>query len=85
MLEECTEAMRMCCQGHTNRLVNVLGGFVPGIDVQQSKGEILQERFAVIGNIEDEEQRYIQATQVLAELGVGAEEAGAWLDAIDTA
>jgi len=85
LLEECREAMRMCCQGHTNRLVNVLGGFVEGIDVQQSKGQILQERFAVIGNIEDEEQRYIQATQVLAELGVGGEEAGAWLDAIATA
>ena len=84
MFEECTEAMKMCCQGHTNRLVNVLGGFVEGIDiaVKQSKGEILQQRFAVIGNIEDEEERYVQATQVLAELGVGADEAGPWLDAI---
>jgi len=87
MLEECSEAVRMCCQGHTNRLVNVLGGFVEGIDivVKQSTGEILQQRFAVIGNIEDEEERYVQATQVLAELGVGAEEAGPWLDAIATA
>jgi hypothetical protein len=87
MLEECTEAMRMCCQGHTNRLVNVLGGFVEGIDivVAQPKGEILQQKFAVIANIENEEERYVQATQVLAELGVGADEAGVWLDAIATA
>lgn len=87
MLEECSEAVRMCCQGHTNRLVNVLGGFVEGIDivVAQPKGEILQQKFALIANIEDEEERYVQATQVLAELGVGGDEAGVWLDAIATA
>lgn len=87
MLEECSEAVRMCCQGHTNRLVNVLGGFVEGIDivVAQPKGEILQQKFALIANIDNEEERYVQATQVLAELGVGADEAGVWLDAIATA
>ena len=84
MLEECREAMRMCCQGHTNRLVNVLCGFVDGIQFEQSKSEILQERFALIGNIEDEEQRYIEATRVIAELGIDADEAGPWLDAIAT-
>jgi hypothetical protein len=85
MLEECREARGKCCQGHTNRLVNVLAGFVEGIAVQQSRGEILQQRFSAIGNIEDEEERYIQATQVLAELGVNQAEAGPWLDAIATA
>jgi hypothetical protein len=85
MLEECREAKGKCCQGHTNRLANVLGGFVEGIEVQQTKGEILQQRFALINNIENEEERYVEATRVLAELGVGAEEAGPWLDAIATA
>lgn len=85
MLEECREAKGKCCQGHTNRLVNVLSGFVEGIEVQQTKGEILQQKFAAISNIEDEEERYVRATQVLAELGVGADEAGPWLDAIATA
>ena len=37
-----------------------------------------------IGNIEDEEQRYIEATRVIAELGIDADEAGPWLDAIAT-
>uniref|UniRef100_A0A6C0K5P1 Uncharacterized protein n=1 Tax=viral metagenome TaxID=1070528 RepID=A0A6C0K5P1_9ZZZZ len=82
LLEECREAIGKCCQGHTNRIVNVLSGFVEGIEVKQSKGDILQQRFAAIGNLDDEEQRYIEATQVLAELGVGADEAGPWLDAI---
>ena len=84
LLQECREAQGMCCQGHTNRLVNVLSGFVDEIQIQQSKGEILQQRFAEIGEIEDEEQRYLQATQVIAELGLNADEAGPWLDAIAT-
>jgi len=84
LLEECREAMRMCCQGHTNRLVNVLIGFVDEIQVEQSKGEILQQQFAAIGEIEDEEARYIRATEVIAELGLNADEAAPWLDAIAT-
>jgi len=84
LLQECREAQGMCCQGHTNRLVNVLSGFVDEIQIEQSKGEILQQRFAAIGEIEDEEQRYLQATQVIAELGLNADEAGPWLDAIAT-
>ena len=79
--------MRPCgcaARAHTNRLVNVLCGFVDGIQFEQSKSEILQERFALIGNIEDEEQRYIEATRVIAELGIDADEAGPWLDAIAT-
>ena len=82
LLQECREARGMCCQGHTNRLVNVLSGFVDDIQIEQSKSEILQERFAAIGEIEDEEQRYIEATRVIAELGIGIDEAGPWLDAI---
>ena len=84
LLQECREAKGRCCQGHTNRLVNVLSGFVDEIQVQQSKGEILQQRFAAIGEIEDEEARYIRATEVIAELGLSTEEAGPWLDAIAT-
>jgi hypothetical protein len=85
MLEECREAMRMCCQGHTNRLVNVLGGFVSGIDivVPQPKGEILQQQFALIGAMEDAAERTRRANEVIAELGLTAEEAAPWLEAIE--
>ena len=85
MFQECSEAVRMCCQGHTNRLVNVLGGFVTGIDVvvQRPKGEILQEKFALIGAIEDIAERTREANAVIAELGLSADEAAPWLEAIE--
>lgn len=84
MHQECSEAVRMCCQGHTNRLVNVLSGFVEGVDVvvQRPKGEILQEKFAMIGGVEDVAERTRQANAVIAELGLTAEEAAPWLEAI---
>jgi hypothetical protein len=83
-LQECTEAIGMCCQGHTNRLVNVLSGFVPGVEVvvEQPKGEILQQKFAMIGGIEDAEERVRQGNAVIAELGLTAEEAAPWMEAI---
>ena len=85
MFQECSEAVKMCCQGHTNRLVNVLGGFVSGIDivVQRPKGEILQEQFALIGTMENVEDRTRRANEVIAELGLTAEEAAPWLEAIE--
>ena len=84
MFQECSEAVRMCCQGHTNRLVNVLGGFVPGVDVvvQRPKGEILQEQFALIGAMEDVAERTRRANEIIAELGLTADEAAPWLEAI---
>jgi len=85
LFQECSEAVKMCCQGHTNRLVNVLGGFVTGIDivVQRPKGEILQEQFALIGGMEDVAERTRRANEVIAELGLTAEEAAPWLEAIE--
>uniref|UniRef100_A0A6C0HLZ5 Uncharacterized protein n=1 Tax=viral metagenome TaxID=1070528 RepID=A0A6C0HLZ5_9ZZZZ len=85
MFQECSEAVRMCCQGHTNRLVNVLSGFVPGVEivVPQPKGEILQQQFALIGAMENLEDRTRRANEVIAELGLTAEEAAPWLEAIE--
>jgi hypothetical protein len=85
LFQECSEAVKMCCQGHTNRLVNVLGGFVSGIDIviQRPKGEILQEQFALIGGMEDVAERTRRANEVIAELGLTAEEAAPWLEAIE--
>ena len=84
MFQECSESVRMCCQGHTNRLVNVLSGFVPGVEivVPQPKGEILQQQFALIGAMENAEERTRRANEVIAELGLTAEEAAPWLEAI---
>ena len=84
MFQECSEAVRMCCQGHTNRLVNVLSGFVPGVEivVPQPKGEILQQQFALIGAMENAEERTRRANEVIAELALTADEAAPWWEAI---
>jgi hypothetical protein len=80
--QECAEAFQMCCIGHINRLTNVLVGFDEEFKPQISKGEILQNKFAEFAKIEDETEKYIQATALLAELGVVGDEAGVWLDAL---
>jgi len=66
----------MCCIGHINRLVNVLVGFDDSFKPQMSKGEILQNKFSEFAKMEDDTEKYVQATALLAELGVIGEEAG---------
>jgi hypothetical protein len=51
--------------------------------VQRPKGEILQEKFALIGAIEDIAERTREANAVIAELGLSADEAAPWLEAIE--
>jgi hypothetical protein len=80
--QECAESFQMCCIGHINRLINVMIGFDDDFKPQMSKGEILQNKFAEIAKIEDDTDKYIQATAVLAELGVVGDEAAVWLDAL---
>jgi hypothetical protein len=80
--QECAESFQMCCIGHINRLTNVLVGFDEDFKPQMSKGEILQNKFSEISKIENETEKYIQATQVLAELNVVGDEAAVWLDAL---
>ena len=80
--QECAESFQMCCIGHINRLINVLVGFDEDFKPQLSKNEILQNKFSEISKIEDEIEKYIQATGILSELGVLGDEAAVWLDAL---
>jgi hypothetical protein len=80
--QECAEAFRMCCIGHINRLINVMIGFDEAFQPSISKGEILQNKFAMFSQIEDDTEKYVQATALLAELGVVGDEAAVWLDAL---
>jgi len=80
--QECAESFQMCCIGHINRLTNVMVGFDEEFKPQISKGEMLQNKFAEFAKIEDETEKYVQATALLAELGVVGDEAGVWLDAL---
>lgn len=80
--EECSEAFNLCCAGHITRLCNVMVGFDERFVQAQSRGEILQNRFAQIAQIEDDIEKYIQATQVISELGLTNDEAAPWLDSL---
>jgi hypothetical protein len=80
--QECAESYRMCCIGHINRLINVMIGFDDAFQSSIPKGEILQNKFAMFSQMEDETEKYLQATALLAELNVVGEEAAVWLDAL---
>jgi len=82
--QECAESYRLCCIGHINRLVNVMVGFDEGFKQDVPKGLLLQERFARLSAIEDDVERFRQATEIISELGLTTEEAAPWLDAIST-
>lgn len=80
--QECAESYRMCCDGHLNRLTNVMVGFDDAFQQAVPKGLILQEKMAKIAQIENPEERMTTAKALMTELQVGPEEAEAWLDAI---
>jgi len=80
--EECAEAFGLCCAGHINRLINVMVGFDTAFKQDVSKGDILQQRFSQIAQIEDDVEKFRQATEVIAELQLTKDEAAPWLDSI---
>jgi hypothetical protein len=80
--QECSEAFQLCCDGHINRLLNVMVGFDDKFAPEVPKSVILQNKMGKISEIEDETARYQAATQLFAELNMGLEEAAPWLDAL---
>lgn len=80
--QECADSYHMCCIGHINRIINVMTGFDESFQPSIPKGEILQNKFAMFSQIEDDTEKYVQATALLAELGVVGDEAAVWLDAL---
>lgn len=80
--QECAESFRMCCDGHLNRLTNVMVGFDDAFQQAVPKGLILQEKMAKIAQIENPEERMATAKALMAELEVSPEEAESWLEAI---
>ena len=80
--QECAEAFQLCCDGHINRLLNVMVGFDDKFAPEVPKSVILQNKMGKIAEIEDETERYKAATELFAELNMGLEEAAPWLDAL---
>ena len=81
LIEECTESINMCCDGHISRLVNVLIGFTD-LEPPVPVGELLQQKMSQISQIENLEERMQQARIVFAELNVSSDDAGPWLEAL---
>jgi hypothetical protein len=80
--QECAESYGMCCDGHINRIINTFVGFIDDIAPSIPIGEILQHKMAQVSEIEDLEERILRATLIFHELGVNAEQAGPWLEAL---
>lgn len=80
--QECAEAFAMCCEGHIGRLANVLVGFDDSFKPQVPVGIILQNKMAVISQIENAEERLKQAKELMAELKVPDDQAVAWIEAV---
>jgi len=80
--EEMVDSLGMCCDGHINRLANVMVGFDDAFGSQVSTGETLQNRMAAISEMEIEtEQKVKLANSVFAELAVPEPDRQAWLEA----
>jgi hypothetical protein len=80
--QECAEAFAMCCEGHIGRLANVLVGFDDSFKPQVPVGIILQNKMAVISQIENAEERLKQARELMVELKVPDDQAVAWIEAV---
>lgn len=82
-VEEATESVGMCCEGHMSRLANVMVGFDSRFAPPVPKGELVQQRMAAIAmmDVTDDEKR-VAAAGVLDELQVPVAERAAWLDGL---
>lgn len=82
LFEECHESVGLCCDGHINRLVNVMVGFDDRFAPEISVKEQLQNRMAALSGqeIPDEEKR-TQAKSILLELQIPEIEHHIWLSA----
>lgn len=82
LVEEVTESVSMCCDGHIARLCNVLVGFDDMFVPQMSTGEALQQKLAAISMLDiSVEAKVFEAWAVFEELAIPMEEREVWIDA----
>lgn len=83
LYQECFEAKGMCCDGHINRLVNVMVGFHDAFNPPLSPKEILQNKMSAIamrdGSLDD---KIKEAMEVFEEVKLPEEERQVWLDSL---
>lgn len=82
LLEETSEAVGLCCEGHLARLANVMVGFDERFNPEVPVGEILQQKMTLIaGKDIPVEAKVFEAYAVFQELKIPDEEQAAWIDA----
>jgi hypothetical protein len=80
--EEATDAVKMCCDGHITRLVNVMVGFDDRFEPPVPAKELLQQKMAAIaGKDVSVEQKALEAWIVMDELKIPEAERDAWIEA----
>jgi hypothetical protein len=80
--EECSESLKMCCEGHISRLCNVLGGYDATFKAPVSAGEMLQQRIAAIAGEEISiPHKVVKAWEVMEELQIPREQRMEWIEA----
>lgn len=82
LFEECKESNGLCCDGHINRLINVMVGFddrfAPPVPIK----EVLQNKMAAIANLDiDDDEKIMRAKAVLMDLKIPEAEHQDWLAA----
>lgn len=83
LYQECFEAKGMCCDGHINRLVNVMVGFHDAFNPPLSPKEILQNKMSAIamrdGPLDD---KIKEAMEVFDEVKLPEDERQVWLESL---
>lgn len=82
LLEETSESVTKCYQGHICRLGNVLVGFTEDVKAEVPIGEILQQKIAAISEKDiGVEYKVCEAWSVFEELNIPIQERDAWIEA----
>jgi len=80
--EECSESLKMCCEGHISRLCNVLVGYDETFKAPVSAGEMLQQRISAIAAEEISlPHKVVKAWEVMEELQIPREQRMDWIEA----
>jgi hypothetical protein len=80
--EECTDAVKMCCDGHITRLVNVMVGFDDRFEPPVPVKELLQQKMSAIASKDmSVEEKALEAWIVMDDLKIPDGERSAWIDA----
>jgi hypothetical protein len=80
--QEMVDSLGMCCDGHITRLANVLCGFDDAFVPELSPAEKLQNRMAVIAQMEDSILQTAEALAAFKEFNVPRDQWEAWVDAL---